>query len=557
MKTRNIPIRSISDADAFGVEVYNFNGAYRCLYKRIEESSDSAFKTEFIQRFNLNDILYRSLVSLIIAQKKAKEECDKEKQQTIDGIYADISSGNLTRKNAFKEFRRAKRLERSLKSDNVFGTKALLQQITKEYNKETRNYDKIDSLKREYRQKRIQPIYVMGEANQKGNRFIDFKELLAGRVMFKPSADRHYAIELDLNAVKSMRTELIRLQTLIDKKEISVTVSISKTMLFLSYDEEVLNGFAFNAKRYREEKKEIKSKHYPKETEKERLKDCARDLFAEKKQRMMSTGNKIKDRVIAVDLNPTNVGVSVIQRDKSEQGYIIIEAFCIDFSGALTVKIKTYNPQKKELKWFNEMKRTHRFGEMSYNADWVYARQKKQNNKLKYEISEAINYIFNRAIHLKCEKFVMEDLNVKSAKKTDDFSNESRRQINSIWHKNKFIEKIEMKCRETGIEPVTVNPVYTSFIGNIQHQFVDSTNASVEIGRRGLMKYEKDSFYPEMTERDADTLGAVLSVESDGSSTSEDALRKIACHSFIDAYKSGRSLFSKRDFEHRYRIRIE
>ena len=352
MKTRNIPIRSISDADAFGVEVYNFNGAYRCLYKRIEESSDSAFKTEFIRRFNLNDILYRSLVSLIVAQKKAKEEQDKEKQQTVEGIYADISSGNLTGKNAFKEFRRAKRLERSLKSDNVFGTKALLQQITKEFNKdkELRDYNKIDRLKREYRQKRIQPIYVMGEANQKGNRFIDFKELLAGRVVFKPSADRHYTIELDLNAVKSMRTELIKLQTLIDKKEISVTVSITKTTLALTYDEEVLNGFAFDAKRYREEKKEIKSRHYPKEIEKDRLKDCARDLFAEKKQRMISAGNKIKDRVIAVDLNPTNVGVSVIQRDNSERGYRIIEAFCIDFSGYLTTKIKTYNPQKKELK---------------------------------------------------------------------------------------------------------------------------------------------------------------------------------------------------------------
>ena len=80
MKTRNIPIRNISDADAFAVEVYNFNGAYRCLYKRIEESSDSTFKKEFIKRFNLNDILYRSLVSLITAQKKSKEEIDKEKQ---------------------------------------------------------------------------------------------------------------------------------------------------------------------------------------------------------------------------------------------------------------------------------------------------------------------------------------------------------------------------------------------------------------------------------------------------------------------------------------------
>ena len=165
MKTRVIPIRNISDVDAFAVEIYNFNGAYRCLYKRMEESSDSTFKKEFIERFNLNDILYRSLVSLITAQKKAKEEQDKEKQQIVDEIYEDISSGELTGWKAYKEFRRAKRLERSIKTDNVFGTKSLLQRITKECNKETRDYEKINKLKKEYREKRIQLIYVMGEAN--------------------------------------------------------------------------------------------------------------------------------------------------------------------------------------------------------------------------------------------------------------------------------------------------------------------------------------------------------------------------------------------------------
>ena len=556
MKSRNLPILNISDADAFDVEVYNFNGAFCCLNKRIEESSDSAFKTEFIERFDLNDILYRSLVSLVKGQKKAKEEQDKEKLQIAEKIYEDISTGELTGSKAFKEFRRAKRFERSVKSDNVFGTKALLQKISKECNKEKRDYDKIDRLKKEYREKRIQPIYVMGEANQKGNRFIDFSELLVGRVVYKPSYDKHYTIELDKNAVKSMRKELLKLMSLIDKKEISVTVSISKSTFQLSYDEEILNGFAFDAKRYREEKKEIKAQHHIKEIEEVKLKECAHNLFLEKKDRMMSDG-KINGRVISIDLNPTNIGVAVIQQDDSDKGYRIMEAFCIDFNGALTAKIKTYNPHRKELKWFDEMKRTHRFSEMSYDADWVYARQRTQNNKLKNEIYEAIKYIFNRAQHLKCEKFITEDLNVEPAKKTDNFSNEGRRQVNSLWHKSKFIEKIEMKCHETGIELVKVNPVYTSFIGNIQHQFVDSTNAAVEIGRRGLFKYQSGSFYPEMTERDADTMVAVLAVDNDDSSISGDALRKIVSSSFIDAYKFGRSTFSKKDFEHRYRIRIE
>ena len=204
MKTRNLPILNISDADAFDVEVYNFNGAIRCLNKRIEESSDVAFKTEFIERFDLNDILYRSLVSVVKGQKKAKEEQDKEKLQIAEEIYEDISLGELSGSKAFKEFRRAKRLERSIKTDNVFGTKALLQKISKECNKKTRNKDKIDRLKKEYREKRIQPIYVMGEANQKGNRFIDFSELLVGRIVYKPSFDRHYTIELDKNAVRSI-----------------------------------------------------------------------------------------------------------------------------------------------------------------------------------------------------------------------------------------------------------------------------------------------------------------------------------------------------------------
>ena len=556
MKTRNLPILNISDADAFDVEVYNFNGAIRCLNKRIEESSDIVFKTEFIERFDLNDILYRSLVSLVKAQKKSKEEQDKEKLQIAEEIYEDISSGELSGSKAFKEFRRAKHLERSVKTDNVFGTKALLRRISKECNKEKRDYDKIDRLKKEYREKRIQPIYVMGEANQKGNRFIDFKELLVGRVIYKPSYDKHYTIELDKNAVKSMRKELLKLMSLIDKKEISVTVSISKSTFSLSYDEEVLNGFAFDAKRYREEKKEIKAQHHIKEIEEVKLKECAHNLFLEKKERMMSDG-KIKGRAISVDLNPTNIGVAVIQQDDSDKGYRIMEAFCIDFNGALTTKIKTYNPHREELKWFDEMKRPHRFSEMSYDADWVYARQRTQNNKLKNEIYEAIKYIFNRAQHLRCEKFITEDLNIDSVKKTNQFSNEARRQINNLWHKSKFIEKIEMKCHETGIELVKVNPVYTSFIGNIQHQFVDSTNAAVEIGRRGLFKYQSGSFYPEMTERDADTMVAVLAVDNDDSSISGDALRKIVSSSFIDAYKFGRSTFSKKDFEHRYRIRIE
>ena len=53
---------------------------------------------------------------------------------------------------------------------------------------------------------------------------------------------------------------------------------------------------------------------------------------------------------------------------------------------------------------------------------------------------------------------------------------------------------------------IEVNPVYTSFIGNIQHEEFDPIAASIEIGRRGSLKYKKGGFYPKILIKDIDTL---------------------------------------------------
>jgi hypothetical protein len=50
-----------------------------------------------------------------------------------------------------------------------------------------------------------------------------------------------------------------------------------------------------------------------------------------------------------------------------------------------------------------------------------------------------------------------------------------------------------------GIIKIEVNPCYSSFIGNMIYDYIDPINASIEIGRRGIFKYKKDSFYPKLT----------------------------------------------------------
>ena len=59
-----------------------------------------------------------------------------------------------------------------------------------------------------------------------------------------------------------------------------------------------------------------------------------------------------------------------------------------------------------------------------------------------------------------------------------------------------FIDSISNKL---GIIKVEINPVYTSFIGNLLRDNIVPINASIEIGRREIYKYIKNTgFYPEI-----------------------------------------------------------
>ena len=51
-----------------------------------------------------------------------------------------------------------------------------------------------------------------------------------------------------------------------------------------------------------------------------------------------------------------------------------------------------------------------------------------------------------------------------------------------------------------GIKLYSVNPAYSSFIGNLQHDYTDPVNASIEIARRSFeyrINKNKNKFYPE------------------------------------------------------------
>ena len=115
-------------------------------------------------------------------------------------------------------------------------------------------------------------------------------------------------------------------------------------------------------------------------------------------------------------------------------------------------------------------------------------------------------------------------------------------------------QQITKRCKTFGIILVEVNACYSSFIGNIQHDFTDPINAAVEIGRRGLFKYKKNMFYPYKTIKDTDTL---YSLFGEFSPNRNDALYKTET-SWDKAYKTSQNLFKlKKDFENRWRLTID
>jgi hypothetical protein len=58
---------------------------------------------------------------------------------------------------------------------------------------------------------------------------------------------------------------------------------------------------------------------------------------------------------------------------------------------------------------------------------------------------------------------------------------------------------LNKRCNIEGIEFVKINPAYSSFIGNLENiNYPDPISASIEIGRRGYKKFEKNWFYPKL-----------------------------------------------------------
>ena len=478
MKTIVYKVKSCSDPEFIESKLNEYSYCTRLIYKKLEESTDKNFLDYCKDRFSLNDIEIRSIVSnatqiknsFISKIKKTEEEIIdllidieelKVKIDKLKGLKVTVTRTKKLKKlkkQVFNLKRKLARKQRFIKSDVVFGSRKLLKDISYLSNNKELNFGKIKDKKESYLNKRNGTISLMGEANQKGNRFFDF-DLVNKIIIYKPFCGNK--IEIRLSNRKDKFDEL--LQNAINNKRIAITVSFNNDAFSISFDEASLHGYSINKSERKKDVKEATKYCLNKEEHSLIVKQVYSDYYKRLKNRKLE--DKIENRFLGIDLNPEHIGYSII--DKLENNQVKI--------------IKTGS--------FNFKKLCVKTGKSSDSKESIYL-----NNKRKHERKEVVCELFSLMRHYHVSTFVMEDLDFKSNNRVE--AKEFNRKVKNIWDRELLTNLINKKCTEGGFIYEVINPVYTSLIGNLSHRVFDPVAASLEITRRGATKYEKGGFSP-------------------------------------------------------------
>ena len=278
--------------------------------------------------------------------------------------------------------------------------------------------------KEEFKSKRLSPIYSIGEVinkSVKGNRKFYIEQDLEN-IIFKPNKLTKINLQLiGLNKRKQILSKLYEKQ---ERKEIKIAYKLDLEYIYIIFDETDIYNY------------ETKF---------------------------------IKNRVLALDLNPNYIGWSIVDW-KSESEFDVI-------------KTGVYSIKKLNDKDFNLKNK----GYSSESSERKYI-----SDKRNFETLQIVKNIINKAIYYKCQLISIEDLSIKSSDK--ELGKRFNKLVNNSWCRNSFVNNLSKRCNIFNIKLLKVKPEYSSFIGNFLYHSLnlpDMVLASIEIGRRGYEFYNQ------------------------------------------------------------------
>lgn len=273
--------------------------------------------------------------------------------------------------------------------------------------------------KKEFKNNRLHHYVVSGEKLSYGNR--KFKlSLNDNKIIFKYNRSTHFSLDIKLPRGKYL-DQLKALEIACLNKEKPFQIKLDDKFVYISFEPEKL---------------ELK---------------------------------KIKNRAISIDMNPNNLGYSILEFDKNDK-FKIIETGVINNEKINKIDTKGFASTHKKSKYVT--------------------------NKRKHEVLQISNFLINKAKHYRCSKFIIEDLSISN--KNHQKGKRFNKLINNQWCREIFTKNLQKHCGIYNIEFVKVNPAYSSFVGNLVYDYPDPICSAIELGRRGYKKFVKGWFYPEL-----------------------------------------------------------
>ena len=278
--------------------------------------------------------------------------------------------------------------------------------------------------KEQFKLNKLSSIYSIGEIvnkSVKSNRLFHLEQEL-DKIIFKPNKDTK--IQLNLIGIGNRISILKKLYQKQENKEIKIGYKLDLNYVYICFEETDIQKF-------------------------------------ETKQ--------IKNRVLALDLNPNYIGWSIVDW-KSENQFNVIK------SGIYS--IKDLNDKDFNLKGLHYS---------SDSKERIYL-----SNKRNYETLQIAKNIINKAIYYKCQIISIEDLKINSDDKNK--GKKFNKLVNNLWNRNALVNNLTKRCNIFNIKLIKVKPEYSSFIGNFLYRSLnlpDMILASIELGRRAYEYYNQ------------------------------------------------------------------
>ena len=278
--------------------------------------------------------------------------------------------------------------------------------------------------KEQFKLNRLSSIYSIGEIvnkSVKSNRFFHLEQDLTS-IVFKPN--KSTKIQLNLAGVGNRISILKKLYQKQENKEIKIGYKLDLNYVYICFEETDIKKFE---------------------------------------------SEQIKNRVLALDLNPNYIGWSIVDW-KSESEFKLVK------SGIYSIKDlndKDFNLKGK--------------GYSSESKERTYL-----TNKRNFEILQIAKNIINKAIYYKCQIVSIEDLKINSDDKNK--GKKFNKLVNNLWNRNQLVNNLTKRCNIFNIKLLKVKPEYSSFIGNFLYRSLnlpDMVLASIELGRRAYEYYNQ------------------------------------------------------------------